>query len=198
MHWDGKSFFVGKQAEGNNFDLLRRFHMEIWPEISNLVALDVPAVDHASLLVKGPGAPGTALHQDRPYWVGREASASIFSVWIALEDMSKERGGLMLAVDNQVGVSEMSSFNEGTVLEHEDGADPAGSFPISIQDHIASRMMGSMGFVSMARGEAVAFDSFEPHMSGPNTTPTPRLAMKIAYAEGREKTRYLTRTETLE
>lgn len=40
-------------------------------------------------------------------------------------------------------------------------------------------------------------DSFEPHMSGPNTTPTPRLAMKIAYAEGRGKTRYLTPTETL-
>ena len=34
-------------------------------------------------------------------------------------------------------------------------------------------------------------------MSGPNITPTPRLAMKIAYAEGSEKTKYLTRTDAL-
>ena len=28
-------------------------------------------------------------------------------------------------------------------------------------------MAESMGFISMSKGEAVAFDSFEPHMSGP-------------------------------
>ena len=53
----------------------------------------------------------------------------------------------------------------------------------------------------MAKGEAIAFDSFEPHMTGANTTRTPRLAMKIAYAEGKEntqKTRYLMRTDALE
>ena len=55
-----------------------------------------------------------------------------------------------------------------------------------------------MKFISMAKGEAVAFDSFEPHMSGPNVTPTPRLAMKVAYAEGRERAGYLTRVDTLE
>ena len=198
VHWDGKSFFVGEPAEGSNFDLLSRFHWEIWPEIESVVAFDVPVIDHASLLVKGPGAPGTAMHQDRPYWIGREASPSIISVWIALEDMSKERGGLVLSLDNKVGVNEMSSFNRGSILEHEEGANPEGDFPISIRTDVASRMAGSMGLVSMARGVAVAFDSFEPHMSGPNTTSTPRLAMKIAYAEGSDKTRYLTRTETLE
>ena len=55
-----------------------------------------------------------------------------------------------------------------------------------------------MGLVDLAKGEAVAFDSFEPHMSGSNVTLNPRLAMKIAYAEGKEKTRYLTRTDSLE
>ena len=197
VNWDGKDFFVGESPGGNNFDLLRRFHLEIWPEISNVVAFDVPVIDHASLLIKGAGAAGTAIHQDRPYWVRKEASATIFSVWIALEDMSKERGGLMLCRENQVGVGEMTSFNKGSVLEHEQGA-PAGGFPISIPDHVASRMAGSMRFVDMAKGEAVAFDSFEPHMSGPNITGTPRLAMKIAYAEGKEKALYLARTDTLE
>ena len=198
MHWDGKSFFVGEPAGGSNFDLLRRFHLEIWPEIASVAAFDVPVIDHASLLVKGSGAPGTAMHQDRPYWIGKEASPSIISVWIALEDMSKERGGLMLSLDIQVGVDEMSSFNEGSILEHEDGAELEGDFPIAIRTDIASRVAGSMGYGGMARGEAVAFDSFEPHMSGPNTTPAPRLAMKIAYAEGSDKTQYLARTETLQ
>ena len=198
LHWVGKDFFVSELPEDNNFDLLRLFHLEIWPEISNMVAFDVPVIDHASLLIKGAGAARTALHQDRPYWIGKEASPTIFSVWIALEDMSEERGGLMLSRENQVGVSEMSSFNTGSILEHEEGTEPAGGFPISIPHEIASRLAESMGLVDLAKGEAVAFDSFEPHMSGPNITPTPRLAMKIAYAEGRETTRYLTRTDTLE
>lgn len=198
LHWVGKDFFVGELPEDNNFDLLRLFHQEIWPEISNMVAFDVPVVDHASLLIKGAGAARTALHQDRPYWIGKEPSPTIFSVWIALEDMSEERGGLMLSRESQVGVSEMSSFNTGSILEHEEGTEPAGGFPISIPDRIASRLAESMGLVDLAKGEAVAFDSFEPHMSGPNVTLKPRLAMKIAYAEGREKTRYLTRTDALE
>jgi len=198
LHWIGKDFFTGKPPEHDNLDLLRLFHLEIWPEISDTVVFDVPVVDHASLLIKGAGAAGTALHQDRPYWLVKEAIPSVFSVWIALEDMSKERGGLMLSFENQVSVSGMSLFNTGSVLEHEQGAGPAGGFPIAIPDQVASRMAASMGFVGLAKGEAVAFDSFEPHMSGANTTATPRLAMKIAYAEGKEKTQYLTRTSTLE
>ena len=83
-------------------------------------------------------------------------------------------------------------------LEHEQGAEPEGGFPISIPDQIASGMAASMASISMSRGEAVAFDSFEPHMPGPNNSPAPRLAMKIAYAEGRQRTQYLTRADALE
>lgn len=197
LRWAAKDFFDSRLPEDDNLDLLRRFHLELWPEISNVMALDVPVIDHASLLVKGAGAAGTAMHQDRAYWVGRDPSPSIVSVWIALSDMSKENGGLMLSLENQVDVGDMSSFNTGSILEHEECAVPAGGFPITITDQAASRMTESMGVVSMARGEAIAFDSFEPHMSGPNITPSPRLAMKIAYAEGREKTKYLARTDAL-
>ena len=104
----------------------------------------------------------------------------------------------MLSRENRVGVSEIASFNTGSILEHETDAESAGGFPISIPDKVASRMAESMRFIGLEKGEAVAFDSFEPHMSGPNTTPTPRLAMKIAYAEGTDKAKYLTRTDTLE
>ena len=197
LRW-AKDFFSSELLGNNNLDLLRSFHLEIWPEIANAVAFDVPVVDHAILLVKGAGAAGTAMHQDRAYWVGRDPSPSIFSVWIALNHMSNENGGLMLSLENQVDVGGMSSFNTGSILEHEECAAPAGGFPITITDRAASRMTESMGVIGMARGEAIAFDSFEPHMSGPNITRSPRLAMKIAYAEGRQKTKYLTRTDALE
>ena len=51
-----------KFPEDDNIDLLRLFHLEIWPEISNVVAFDFPVIDHASLLIKGAGAAGTAIH----------------------------------------------------------------------------------------------------------------------------------------
>ena len=171
LHWVGKDFFGGNALEPDKLDLLRLFHLEIWPEISSTVTFEVPVIDHASLLIKGAGAAGTALHQDRPYWLGKEASPSIFSVWIALEDMSRDRGGLMLSLENEVSVGDMPSFNTGSILEHEQGAEPEGGFPISIPDQIASRVAESMAFISMSKGEAVAFDSFEPHMSGPNNSP---------------------------
>ena len=157
------------------------------PEIANVLTFDVPVIDHASLLVKGPGAPGTAMHQDRPYWIGREATPSIISVWIALEDMSRERGGLALSLDNQVGVSEMSSFNEGSVLPHEERADPAGGFPILIRDDIASRLAASMGFVSLARGEAVAFDSFEAAHVGRQHHADPAACHEDCLCRGRRE-----------
>lgn len=154
LRWAAKDFFDRRLPEDDNLDLLRRFHLEIWPEISNVMALDVPVIDHASLLVKGAGAAGTAMHQDRAYWVGRDPSPSIFSVWIALSDMSKENGGLMLSLENQVDVGDMSSFNTGSILDHEQSAVPAGGFPITITDRTASRMTASMGVIGMARGEA--------------------------------------------
>ena len=68
LNWDGKDFFHSKLQEDNNQDLLRLFHLDIWPEISDIVDFNVPVIDHASLLVKSAGAAGTTLHQDRPYW----------------------------------------------------------------------------------------------------------------------------------
>lgn len=195
-----KDFFAEKTSERENLDLLKRFHQEIWSEISDAIAFDVPVVDHAILLIKGAGAAGMSMHQDRAYWIGRESVPSTFSVWIALSDMSEENGGLVLSCENQVDVSRMSSFNTGSIIEHQEDVErvAGGGFPITIRDQIAVRMADSMKFVSLSRGEAIAFDSFEPHMSGPNTTPSPRLAMKIAYAEGRNKARYLARTDALD
>ena len=91
----GKDFFGGIDAENNNLDLLQQLHQEFWPQITEIVNLNVPVVDDAILLIKGAGAPGTALHQDRAYWVSRDPIPTIFSVWIALEDLTEEKGGLV-------------------------------------------------------------------------------------------------------
>ena len=196
VDFKGKDFFTGQKD--NNFDLLRLIHLDLWPEISASSGFVDPVIDHAIMLIKPPGGAGTGLHQDSAYWFGREESTTVFSVWIALEDISAEKGGLLLSAPNEVGASEMSVFNTGLTLEHEKVDDPSGGFPILIKAPIASRVTESMEQVSLCKGEAVAFDSYEPHMSGPNLTNTPRLAMKIAYAEGVHKDRYLTRIETLE
>ena len=182
VNFEGKGFFTGE--EDNNFDVLRLIHLDVWPEISDSVGFDDPVIDHAILLIKQPGGAGTRLHQDSAYWVGREDSPTVFSVWIALEDVSPEKGGLLLSAPNQVGVSDMSTFNSGSTLEHEQVDDPEGGFPLLITAPVASQLAETMEQVNLGKGEAVAFDSYEPHMSGPNLTKTPRLAMKIAYADG--------------
>lgn len=194
----GKDFFGHIESENNNLDLLQRLHQQIWPEIADIVDLNVPVVDDSVLLFKGAGASGTALHQDRAYWVSRDPTPTIFSVWIALEDLTEEKGGLILSPDNQVSVSGMSAFNTGALLEHAEDYTQAGRFPITIPKAAAAEMKKSMEFISLDKGEALAFDSFEAHTTGPNQTATPRLAMKIAYSNGADKDRYLIRTDELE
>tara|TARA_E500000331_G_scaffold329177_1_gene349512 strand:+ start:1943 stop:2650 length:708 start_codon:yes stop_codon:yes gene_type:complete len=194
----GKDFFGGIDSENNNLDLLQQLHQDLWPGIADIVNLKVPVVDHAVLLIKGSGAAGTALHQDRAYWVDRDPKPTIFSVWIALEDLTEEKGGLVLSPDNEVTVSGMSDFNTGAVFEHDEDYSDPGRFPLTIPPAAAAKMKQSMEFISLAKGEALAFDSFEAHTTGPNQTATPRLAMKIAYSDGVDKDRYLIRTDELE
>ena len=150
VQW-GKDFFSGESSEENNLDLLRQIHLDIWPEISDTVGFSDAVIDHAALLIKGSGGAATRLHQDSAYWVGRETSPTIFSVWIALEDMSKEKGGLMLSAPNEVGVSDMSSFSTGSTLDHEMVADvsASGGFPLLIKSAIASQMEESMKVIDL-------------------------------------------------
>ncbi len=194
----GKDFFIGESGQDNR-DLLTAIHGSVWPEIRDLVSYQSPVVDHAILLIKGPGGSATNLHQDRPYWESRDPVPTIFSVWVALEAMTSEKGGLMLAQENEVPVAEISRFNAGTMIVHEpfyqnldDG------FPITIPDQVAKDMGINMELVVMEAGEAVAFDSFEPHMAAPNATGSPRLAMKIAYSEGADKNYPMCSTDELE
>ncbi len=195
-----KSFFIDGKSGDSNLDLLRQIHFDVWPELVGAVAFKLPAVDHASLLIKNPGSPATGLHQDRAYWQTREAKPSIFSVWIALDDMRETLGGLMLSQCNEIDICSLDKFNTGLLFEHEevDTENVSGEFPLLISSAFASDIEESMRFIDLKKGEAIAFDSFEPHMTRANTEKNRRFAMKIAYCEGWERNGYLTQTESLE
>ena len=193
-----KEFFSAHQDADENQDILKAIHLDVWPEIGERAGFDKPVVDHASLLIKRVGGAATGLHQDRAYWETRETKPTLFSVWIALETMTEEKGGLMLFGPNQVDATHLSSFNQGSLFPHEYVEHAPGEFPLLIAEPIAPGVKQSMEFVALEGGEALAFDSFEPHMTGPNQDATPRLAMKIAYCEGSNKARYLISTDELE
>ena len=186
-----KDFFSNNGDEPRNLDILNNIHKAVWSKISESFPYNEPVVDHAVLLFKNPGGVETEWHQDRAYWATRDEDASIFSVWIALEDITEERGALNLVKSNEVSMSEIGNFNNGKLIDHELIEDKKGGFPLLIKGELIPQIESDAKVVNLKRGSAVLFDSFEPHMSRENTSNTPRLAMKIAYSEREDKDYYL-------
>ena len=193
-----KDFFSNNGDEPRNLDILNNIHKAVWSKISESFPYNEPVVDHAVLLFKRPGGVETEWHQDRAYWATRDEDASIFSVWIALEDITEERGALNLVKSNEVGMSEIGSFNNGKLIDHELIEDKKGGFPLLIKGELIPKIESDVEVVNLKRGSAVLFDSFEPHMSRENSSSTPRLAMKIAYSERANKNYYLITNRDLE
>ena len=193
-----KDFFSNKGDEPRNLDILNNIHKAVWSKISESFPYNEPVVDHAVLLFKRPGGVETEWHQDRAYWAKRDEDASIFSVWIALEDITEERGALNLVKSNEVSMSEIGNFNNGKLIDHELIEDKKGGFPLLIKGELIPKIESDVKVVNLKRGSAVLFDSFEPHMSRENSSNTPRLAMKIAYSERANKNYYLITNQGLE
>ena len=186
-----KDFFSNNGDEPRNLDILNNIHKAVWSKISESFPYHEPVIDHAVLLFKKPGGVETEWHQDRAYWATRDENASIFSVWIALEDITEERGALNLVKSNEVSMSEIGNFNNGKLIDHELIEDKKGGFPLLIKGELIPQIESDAKVVNLKRGSAVLFDSFEPHMSRENRSNTPRLAMKIAYSERANKNYYL-------
>ena len=193
-----KDFFSNNGDEPRNLDILNNVHKAVWSKISEFFPYNEPVVDHAVLLFKKPGGVETEWHQDRAYWATRDEDASIFSVWIALEDITEERGALNLVKSNEVTMSEIGNFNNGKLIDHELIEDKKGGFPLLIKGELIPKIESDVKVVNLKRGSAVLFDSFEPHMSRENSSSTPRLAMKIAYSERANKNYYLITNQGLE
>jgi hypothetical protein len=186
-----KTFFSDNTPTQSNLDLLKLIHSDVWPQLSYGSTFELPVIDHATLLIKKRNSVEIGLHQDRVYWVNKEQTATLFSVWIALEDMTYEKGGIMLSEGTRTEIIDMNRFNMGLLHEHIDVKTAPGGFPLVIANPLASRLKQSIRCIELKKGEAIAFDSFEPHMSGKNIHSSPRLAMKITYCEGKKRTKYL-------
>tara|TARA_E500000331_G_scaffold352044_1_gene399842 strand:+ start:277 stop:990 length:714 start_codon:yes stop_codon:yes gene_type:complete len=185
---EGKTFFKPQADEDNNLDLLKQIHLDLWPEISHRVNFRAPVIDHSYLLFKSPGGVETKMHQDRVYWERKEAEPSIISVWVALEDLSAAKGGLLLSRKNEVTSKKWELFNTGTIFEHEKPASTSSSsFTLLISKPIAEKLRKTMEFIPLSKGQGLAFDCFEPHMSGANQTDSPRFVIKLAYAEAKNR-----------
>ena len=193
-----KDFFSNNGDEPRNLDILNNIHKAVWSKISESFPYHEPVIDHAVLLFKKPGGAETEWHQDRAYWATRDENASIFSVWIALEDITEERGALNLIKSNEVSMSEIGNFNNGKLIDHELIEDKKGGFPLLIEGGLIPKIESDKEVVNLKRGSAVLFDSFEPHMSRENSSNTPRLAMKIAYSEREDKDYFLISVSDLE
>ena len=193
-----KDFFSNNGDEPRNLDILNNIHKAVWSKISESFPYHEPVIDHAVLLFKKPGGVETEWHQDRAYWATRDENASIFSVWIALEDITEERGALNLIKSNEVSMSEIGNFNNGKLIDHELIEDKKGGFPLLIEGGLIPKIESDKEVVNLKCGSAVLFDSFEPHMSRENSSNTPRLAMKIAYSEREDKDYFLISVSDLE
>ena len=193
-----KDFFSNNGDEPRNLDIFNNIHKAVWSKISESFPYHEPVIDHAVLLFKKPGGVETEWHQDRAYWATRDENASIFSVWIALEDITEERGALNLIKSNEVSMSEIGNFNNGKLIDHELIEDKKGGFPLLIEGGLIPKIESDKEVVNLKCGSAVLFDSFEPHMSRENSSNTPRLAMKIAYSEREDKDYFLISVSDLE
>ena len=114
------------------------------------------------------------------------------------EDITEERGALNLIKSNEVDMPSISDFNNGSLMDHELIEDKKGGFPLLIKSELIPEIESDVEIINLKRGSAVIFDSFEPHMSRENISNTPRLAMKIAYSERKDKNYFLISTSDLE
>ena len=105
--------------------------------------------------------------------------------------MTYEKGGILLSEGTRTEIVDMNRFKTGLLHGHIEVQTAADGFPVVIANPLASRLKQSIRWVALKKAKAIAFDSFEPHMSGKNIHSSPRLAMETTYCEGKKRTKYL-------
>ncbi|HVP30707.1 MAG TPA: phytanoyl-CoA dioxygenase family protein [Myxococcota bacterium] len=136
------------------------------PLVRDLLGPDV-CLTHTQFLNKLPDGPETRsdvpFHQDNGY--GRLEPMTDVTVWMALTDTDEENGGLVVVP---------GSHRLGLLEHGRAGVNPA-------LRELAVREEGVP--LRLAAGEAVAFSGLLVHGSGPNRSPSPRIAFYARYCE---------------
>jgi hypothetical protein len=194
----GKKFFYSDAASPHRLALLKAIHLDLAREIPFDDLFAEPVVDHAYLLFKSGGAPATAIHQDRPYWVEKESLPSMFTAWASLSEIDAENGALTFNVQNKVPPEEIRRFNTGgTLYPHIDHNYSGEHSALSVAPDAARALGADMTVVPAKAGQVIVFDGFEPHGSTDNRTGSSRLALKVVYGEGQHLARYLLKVRDL-
>lgn len=174
----GKTFF------NDNPRLLLSIHEEVSKALGLADHAPALAINHGFLLYKSGPGPATRCHQDRPYWLDIEPSCTMFTVWLALGDVSETMGSLTLNPDTEVHPTTFfAGYRRGELLEHVDDQYGGGGFTITLPEDVARTLEKGLRPQPMKRGDLVVFDAFEPHASTANDEATTRLAMKIVYGD---------------
>jgi hypothetical protein len=137
-----------------------------------------PYLDHMDLLIKEPHAPETGWHQDRPYWAW-DQPASMFTIWVTLEDLRRENGCLRIAGSNirEIFPHRMLAY----------GSDQAFSALLIDPEQFD---VGTLPVreISLDAGCALVFDSFTVHGAFPNGSDRPRLSFKLVLGDRERRT----------
>ena len=183
-HEDRRFVKAGKTFFRDNSKLLMSVHDDVAKAMGLAELAPRQAINHAFLLYKSGPGPATRCHQDRPYWFDIEPECTMFTLWLALGDVTESMGSLTLSPDNEVHAPTFfSGYKSGHLLDHEDDQYGGGGFTITLPDDVAESLAKDLRPQPMKRGDLVVFDAFEPHASTANEEATTRLAMKIVYGD---------------
>lgn len=176
---EGKNFFDTRAK------LLKTIHKDVDTTLNLRKRMKDPAVNHSFLLFKSGPGPATKPHQDRPYWLKVEDKCTMFTAWIALGPIDETQGALRLNLSNEVNLEEFFSgiASEREILPHSKDQYAGGGFTTILEEQVAAKLEENMVPIKVDAGDVVLFDAFEPHSSTQNSSPSPRLAMKIVYGE---------------
>ncbi|CAE7427305.1 PHYH [Symbiodinium natans] len=109
-------------------------------------------------------------HQDRQYWGLEPASAPVASVWIAIDNATRENGAM-----------QMYPTTHKTPLPHVKHYDNCSAL-FDAQSIPPEDLPAESEFLELVPGQYAIFDSRTAHRSGRNSSPSRRIGLTMIYA----------------
>lgn len=127
-----------------------------------------PFIEHVKVLGKAGGGADTPWHQDSDFWKDRDPKKTMFTVWIAITDVTIQNGCMIMAEANIDDSLPHKIVRNGKERELENA------------DFFDS---GSVMQCELKPGDALVFNSTAPHCALPNVTQDARLAIKVVFQD---------------
>eukprot|EP00439_Symbiodinium_sp_Y106_P045695 s2993_g5.t2 len=109
-------------------------------------------------------------HQDRQYWGLEPDSAPVASVWIAIDNATKDNGAMQMFPSTHL-----------TALPHVKHYDDCSAL-FDAQSIVPESLPAESQFLELTAGQYAMFDSRTAHRSGRNISPARRIGLTMIYA----------------